>query len=339
MDDERVFEVTRNAVIVIFIKIGIEEYVNHITPLSFELQTSPQVAWNAPWNWPNWIAIEFSLLYRWHSLVPSTVTWGEKTYLLQDTLMSNALLIDAGLASSFEQISAQNAMRLGAGNTADAMLPFELSALEQSRLCEIASFADYCENTSTMRPDTFEDISSDPRMIGLLRKLYGTPDRVEFYVGLFAQDTLSNSPLPDLMLKLAAMDAFSHAFTNPLLSERAFKEETFAHAGWDAISKTSRLSDVVQRNCSANRPIGYIGVTRSDWKRDYEIPVVDEVRDAFALSKTPLGRVKLAGFAVSTLAEALGLIFWLHLTLSGPRCGASPASSWERLWSGRCWLC
>jgi hypothetical protein len=316
-DDDHVFEVVRNTVIVLFIKIGVEEYINHISPLSYRMKADPRVAWRAPWNRPNRIAIEFSLLYRWHSLIPETVVWGGLRYPIQDTILNNKLLIDSGLADAFENVTAQNAMRLGARNTANMMLPFEASAIEQSRLCEVAAFADYCENTSAARPETFEDMSSDPVIVDLLRRLYGAPDRVEFYVGLFAQDTLPNSPLPDLMLKLAAMDAFSHAFTNPLLSERAFNESTFSPVGWKAIAETSCLRDVLQRNVGPERQVGHVSITRSDWTYTHERPVIDEIRDAFVLATSRLGRIKLAGFAVSTVAEAGGLIAWLALTSSG----------------------
>src|SRR6185312_6789144 len=69
-NDERVFQTARNVVIAQFIKIVVEEYINHIAPVPFCLRADPEVAWNAPWNKPNWITEEFSLLYRWHSLIP-----------------------------------------------------------------------------------------------------------------------------------------------------------------------------------------------------------------------------------------------------------------------------
>jgi prostaglandin-endoperoxide synthase 2 len=316
-NDERVFETTRNTVIVLFIKIGVEEYINHITPLSFKMVAAPAIAWKALWNRPNRVAIEFSLMYRWHSLVPTKVCWGGQTLPVQDTLLNNKLLIDSGLAAAFENVSRQNAMRLGAKNTADTMLQFEQNAIEQSRLCDIASFSDYCAHMSTHPPQRFEDFSSDPEIVRLLSELYESPADVEFYVGLFAQDTLKNSPLPDLMLKLAAMDAFSHAFTNPLLSERAFQESTFSEVGWAAIHTTSHMTDVVARNVGSGRELGHIGMTRADWRQIYEIPVVDEFREALKLRTTKLGRWKLAAFFAATVGETAGLAYWLYQTMAG----------------------
>ena len=40
-DDERLFQTARNIMIVLLIKIVIEEYINHITPYHFRLQADP----------------------------------------------------------------------------------------------------------------------------------------------------------------------------------------------------------------------------------------------------------------------------------------------------------
>ena len=77
-DDDRVFETTRNCVIFMFIKIVVEEYINHVSNAPFDFIADPSVAWDEPWNKPNWITTEFSLLYRWHSLIPDDIEWGDK---------------------------------------------------------------------------------------------------------------------------------------------------------------------------------------------------------------------------------------------------------------------
>ena len=79
-DDDRVFETARNIVVVQFIKIVVEDYINHIAPTAYRIKADPKAAWGAKWNRPNWITTEFSLLYRWHALIPDQITWGEKTH-------------------------------------------------------------------------------------------------------------------------------------------------------------------------------------------------------------------------------------------------------------------
>ena len=75
-DDDAVFQTARNILIVMFIKFVVEEYINHINTSKFKIMANPKVAWEADWNRPNWMTVEFSLLYRWHSLVPSNDEMG-----------------------------------------------------------------------------------------------------------------------------------------------------------------------------------------------------------------------------------------------------------------------
>ena len=73
-------------------------------------------------------------------------------------------------------------------------------------------------------------------------------NNIEFYVGLFAEDTQVNSVLPELMGLMVAFDAFSQVLTNPLLSQRVFNETTFSPAGMEIINSTSTLSEILHRN-------------------------------------------------------------------------------------------
>ena len=54
--------------------------------------------------------------------------------------------------------------------------------------------------------------------------------------------------MPPLIGRMVALDAFSHALTNPLLSPHVFKEETFTPAGWASIAATSSLRELADRN-------------------------------------------------------------------------------------------
>ena len=51
-----------------------------------------------------------------------------------------------------------------------------------------------------------------------------------------------------LVGRLVGIDAFSQAFTSPLLSEHLFNEKTFSDVGWDAILTTTTLSQLIHRN-------------------------------------------------------------------------------------------
>ena len=265
-DDERVFQTARNTVIVLFIKIVVEEYINHISPAPFRFRADPSVAWNAPWNKPNWITAEFSLLYRWHSLIPDNMEWSGKSYPVAATLMNNQLLLDAGLGSAFASMSVQQAGRLGAFNTNAALIGFEVKAVEQGRLCKLDSYANYREYVSLEKPKAFSDISKNKAVVDFLAANYSSLEDVDFYIGLFAEDTERNSPLPPLILRMVAVDAFSQALTNPLLSEHVFRPDTFSTIGWNAIQSTGSLHDILIRNNPQDIGDARISMTLSNWK-------------------------------------------------------------------------
>ncbi len=280
-DDERVFQIARNIVIVMFIKIVVEEYINHINTSVFKFAADPQVAWKAKWNRPNWMTAEFSLLYRWHSLVPQKLEWNGAAIDGTAMNLNNELLISGGLANAFVQVSANNATELGLGNSADFLVPVEAKAIAQARSNDIASYNDYRRAMDMESADDFGDIvgeSDDPvesaRRLALAReldRLYGEPDNVEFYVGLFAEPRNENGPLPDLLLAMVALDAFSQALTNPLLSHHVYgdpenRKLAFTPEGLVEIENTKKLRDILVRNATGTGE-RFVGMTRRDWRR------------------------------------------------------------------------
>jgi prostaglandin-endoperoxide synthase 2 len=264
-DDERVFQTARNILIPIFIKIVVEDYINHITPLPFAIHAQPEVAWTANWNRPNWIAVEFSLLYRWHSLMPDTINWPGGDIPLGNFPLNNAPLLAVGLDAAFSAASQQTAAELGAFNTADSLLPVEIYAVQQARANRIDTYNAYRKQFGMEPAASFADISSNPQIVSLLAALYGSVDNVEFYPGLFAEDRVKDSSLPGLLLRMVAVDAFSQALTNPLLSEHVFNEDTFTPWGLDLINNSHKLSDILARNVPHRGPAA-IEMTQATWR-------------------------------------------------------------------------
>ena len=265
-DDTRVFETTRNTIIVLFIKIVVEDYINHISPLPFTLRADPSVAWNAPWNKPNWITAEFSLLYRWHALIPDQMMWAGQKRPVAETFRNNALLIEDGLRQAFINVSATPAAELGPQNTAEPLLDVERASILQDRDCNLAGFSDYCAYLKQKRPANWSRISTRPDVAKILEENYTDTRDVEFFVGLFCEDRVPNSPLPNLVLVFVALDAFSQALTNPLLSKHVFKPSTFSDIGWDTIQNTATLRDVLDRNVEGGLGDAFVGMTRQDWQ-------------------------------------------------------------------------
>ena len=78
---------------------------------------------------------------------------------------------------------------------------------------------------------------------------------------------MPNSPLPLLLFRMVAVDAFSQALTNPLLSEHVFNVDTFTEFGWDTIHNTSSLHDILSRNVPEGNvdPNARISMTWDQW--------------------------------------------------------------------------
>lgn len=283
-DDEQVFQTARNILIVMFIKIVVEEYINHINTSKLRFIADGKVAWNAGWNRPNWMTAEFSLLYRWHSLVPETIVWNKEVLSSAVLLHDNSRLVELGLANAFVNVSANGASCLGLENSASFLLRAEGKAVEQGRDNQIDGYNAY-RKAMGMKPKTsFEevvgtskDLTQAARLKALaakLRALYGSVDSIEFYVGLFAEPVERNGPLPELIQSMVAMDAFSQALTNPLLSQHIWGHEenrksAFTPTGLVEIERTACLRDILVRNTQQGPPVGdrVVTMTRTDWKR------------------------------------------------------------------------
>ncbi len=266
-DDERLFQTARNILTVILIRIVVEEYINHISPYHVRLLADPTRFGNPRWYRTNWMAIEFNLLYRWHSLIPSSFRIGDRDVPVRETLFNTDLVLERGLGASIEDASKQRAGRVGLFNSPREVWDAEMTSITQSRAVRLRPYNDYREFARFPRAYRFEDITTDRRRQEALRDVYGDVDAVEFYPGLFAEDTRRNAVLPALIGRMVAIDAFSQAFTNPLLAPRVFNPETFSPYGWDLIRRTSTLSDLVHRNVPESDRRFQVTMTRPDWVR------------------------------------------------------------------------
>jgi prostaglandin-endoperoxide synthase 2 len=266
-DDERLYATARNVLIVLLIKIVIEEYINHIAPYLFRFGADPWAFKGEAWYRTNWMAIEFNLLYRWHSLVPSTLNVAGAQRTIWDTVFHNDLVLQNGIARLFVDASQQPANQVGLQNTDPALRETEIASVTEARAVGLAPYNAYRELAKFPRVTAFEQITGDDERQAALRDVYGSVDRIELYPGLFAEDPRPNSVLPALIGRLVGIDAFSQALTNPLLAPRLFNEATFSALGMEVIRTTRTLSDVLNRNVPESPGVHYVSMTRRDWVR------------------------------------------------------------------------
>ncbi|GAX43301.1 heme peroxidase [Tolypothrix sp. NIES-4075] len=247
-DDERLFQTARNIIIVLLIQIVVEEYVNHIAPYYFKFIADPKSFTNEKWYRQNWMTVEFDLLYRWHSLTPNEVYLDSQKIPMTETLWNNDMVTSRGLGNLFENASLQPAGQMGVFNTAPFLLETDWRSIQLGRVSQLASYNDYRELCKFPRVTDFDQITGNIEAQKLLKRFYGHVDNIEYYVGIFAEDTRENSATGPLIGRLVGVDAFSQALTNPLLAENVFNEKTFSPVGMEIIQTSHSLSDVLHRN-------------------------------------------------------------------------------------------
>lgn len=257
--DERLFQTTRLIMIVLLLKLVVEEYIRHIAPHDPPLTVIPGMAANKRWNRSSWIAVEFNLLYRWHMLVPDQVTTDEgpvdsKTFLRDN----NELVIERGLEWLMEQCSRSRAARIGLFNTpaflTERRTPDRPAVEERSialmRAARLQPYNAYRERFG-MRPlRDFAELTSDVAVQRRLADLYGDVDHLEWYVGIFAEDHPGDQMMGDLLTAMVGYDAFTQALTNPVLAPQVFTEATFTRAGLKIIRTTRSLQQILARNAA-----------------------------------------------------------------------------------------
>lgn len=281
-EDERLFQIARNIVIFMFIRIVICEYINHISSVPINFLADPSVAWKANWNRPSWMTIEFTLLYRWHSLVTETITWKGQSIPSTDLLLNNKLLTDHGLVETFVQLSANPSAKMGLGNFAAFLQSIEQKGILQGRDNNVRGYNDYRKIMGLSRARSFEEVvgvstADEPaekarrkKLAENLKRLYGDVNNLEFYVGLFAEPSSNDGPIPQLALAMVAMDAFTQAFPNPLLSEHVWGNEenrikAFSQIGQEQIEATNSLEDILKR-VSKGTNGQFVGMTQENWE-------------------------------------------------------------------------
>jgi prostaglandin-endoperoxide synthase 2 len=258
-DDERIFQTARNIMIAMLLKLVVEEYIMHIGPFDFPIEAVPFIADEERWNRPNWCAIEFNLLYRWHSLVPDKIGTGSDALDATSFRNNNPLVLEKGVETILSMCSNELAGKIGLLNTptflVDSSIPQWPSAEQVTvalmRDARLTSFNDYREAYGLSRLTSYDELTSNTEVKQRLEALYGDIDNLEWYVGIFAEDYPDYMMMGELMTYMVANDAFTQALTNPLLARNVFNDATFTKTGMGIIKGTKSLQDIVKRNAAS----------------------------------------------------------------------------------------
>lgn len=245
-DSDRVFETTRNTMIVILLQIVISDYVRHISPLDLPLSFQKGMAEEETWYRRNRIHIEFNILYRWHGLVPSSFDFlpsGSSA----DFRHNNKWLTDTGLSQAITTFSKVPAGKMIIGNTPRFLAPVKQDTVAIMRAAKLQSYNAYRVRFGLKPAKTFADVTRNKQLERTLSAAYGGDiDKLEWYIGMCSETHGRGMIMGDLMFQMVAHDAFTHALTNPLLAKEIFDNPTtFGDVGRQYVRDVKTLKQVV----------------------------------------------------------------------------------------------
>ncbi|MEP6356052.1 MAG: peroxidase family protein [Hyphomicrobiales bacterium] len=245
-DSDQVFESARNTAIVILLNIVISDYIAHISPLNLPLKFQPGLAEEQTWYRRNRIHIEFNILYRWHGLVPSKFSFLPDDDNASNFRHNNNWLIEQGLSKAVTLFSNEPVGKMIMGNTPRFLEGVKYDTMTIMRASKLQNYNSYRNRFNLPEAEDFTDVSDDPDMVKTLSEMYGAKiENLEWYVGMCAESHNRGMIMGDLMLNMVAHDAFTHALTNPLLSNEIFVEKTFGQVGWDYVNRVTTLKQVI----------------------------------------------------------------------------------------------
>lgn len=246
-DDERLFQTARMINIVLLMKLVVVDYINHIggAPLfEFDVDFAEQ----QPWYRTPWIALEFDMLYRWHGLVPDYLQVQGQQVGHLDYRFNNELLEKYGFNEIVHAASMSPAGKIDLKNVPTFMAMAEYQAIKMGRDFRLACFNDYRRHFGMEPYSSFTELTGNEALAAELESLYGDVDRVELFVGLFAEKNDEARLYGSLMYTMVAYDAFTQIYTNPLLSKNVYNEATLTEYGLELIDNTNSVQELVDRN-------------------------------------------------------------------------------------------
>lgn len=246
-DDERLFQTARMINTAILMKLIVVDYINHIAGLDIFV-FDPDFAERQDWYRTPWISLEFDLLYRWHSLVPDYLMFGDDKIDQHDYRVNNSLFERVGLEQVIDLASKNRAGEISLSNVPHFLLPAEYQMIKMGRDFRLAPYNEYRKRFGLDRVSSFEELTDNQSLRKELKSLYGNINKLEFIVGLFAEKRTNDRLFGDLMYAMVAYDAFTQIYTNPLLSQNVYNKQTLTSYGVNLIDNTNSVQDLVRRN-------------------------------------------------------------------------------------------
>ncbi|XP_068166221.1 prostaglandin G/H synthase 1-like [Antennarius striatus] len=248
-NDEQLFQTSRLIIIGEIICIVIEEYVQQLSGYLMKLKFDPEMLFDAQFQYSNRIALEFSLLYHWHPLVPDSFHIDGHEIPLSQFLFNTSTVWRFGIEKLVDGFSRQHAGQICGGyNSHESLLYVSEMVLNGSREARVQPFNQYRRRFGLKPYASFKEFTDSEEMAKGLEELYGDIEALEFYPGLLLEKPIPGAILGESMVEMGAPFSLKGVLSNPICSPHYWKPSTFGGETGFNIIKTATLKKLVCQN-------------------------------------------------------------------------------------------
>lgn len=285
LSDEEIFQKAKVIVAINVLRLTMHDYVarslqsSHVK-IRFDHGIRDSLMWKIcgpnPYHPINAIQIEFNLLYRWHQLYPDSIKTVNELpndmsgapYDVAKFETSELKFPPTGsfLGADWEAVNAltetpdaverilfsaarQRAGKLTLLNTNQWLAKNVIKAgLEKCREYELASYNDYREHFGFGRMTSFEQISSDERIVSKLKSVYKNVDQIEYYPGIFAEDKDLGGVHGPFLATIGVGMTYCGIFASRLFDTSIINNQFLTTRGVELANEINYLQDITSRH-------------------------------------------------------------------------------------------
>lgn len=231
-----------------------------------------------PYHAVNAIQVEFNFLYRWHHLYPDVIKTVKSLPLGDNDKMKNLVCdvtkhetdelhfppndqwlgsewnsvsalcdSDGGLERTLFSAGATRAGKLELLNINEWLVKNVVKpGMKKCREYELASYNDYREHFGFGRMKSFEQISSDPRIVAKLKAVYSDVDQIEYYPGVFAEDKDFGGVHGPFLATIGVGMTYCGIFASRLFEPHIVNEKTLGKRGVQLANEVDYFQDLTK---------------------------------------------------------------------------------------------
>jgi len=247
-DDDRLFETTRLIVLIMWLKVGFETYINGLNGTCYQLSIKAfekiqQKAFSIAMHRP---PLEYELAYVWHGLIPDDITIGNEIKPFDYYFNQPQHFLEHSIDAWVDSLSKQPCGLQTMNNNPAYLLHVDMAKLQLTRDLGMATLNDYRKQLGFSLHQTFADITSNKDIQQKLKNLYHHVDKVEFYPGIYAEQPVTGFK-GTVMTAIIGTNALLNLAIHPLLNKHVCNAENLTVYGMELVNNSS-LRDIIWRN-------------------------------------------------------------------------------------------